>query len=174
MSLILELAERILANGDVAFYSYYLKNVAKIVDNFLEMENKINELMIHQLRTEAEKEITEFVGQTMCILCTICPLYKETNPDIAIQDEELINKEINKIKLFALKMKLKMVHENLQLKGDFILLKQYVVKNSNIVVSLNTTVKSGGDYSWYMDKFFGLFQLPSTQSQEKSHLQLKN
>jgi len=25
-----------------------------------------------------------------------------------------------------------------------------------------------------MDKFFGLFQLPSTQSQEKSHLQLKN
>ena len=174
MSLILKLAERILINGDVAFYSFYLSKVSKIVNNFLEMDNKINELMIHQLRPEAEKVIADFVGETIGILSAICPFFKDKNPDVIIQDEEKICREINKIKLFASKMKLDMVYENFDLKRDFIFLKQYVEKNSNLVVSLNTTVKSGGDYSWYVDKFFGLFQLSSTQSKEKSQLQLKN
>ena len=171
MSLILKLAERILTNGDVAFYSFYLSKVTKIVNNFLEMDNKINELMIHQLRPEAEKVIADFVSETMVILSAICPFFKDKNPYVIIQDEERINREIDKIKLFASKMKLDMVHENFDLKRDFISLKQYVEKNSNMDVSLNTTVKRGGDYSWYLDKFFGLFQLPSTK---KSQLQLKN
>ena len=172
MSLILKLADSILANGDVAFYSHYLNNVAKIVDNYLEMDNKINELMVHKLRPEAEQVVADFVGETLCILCTIIAFYKEKNPAIVIKDETVICNEINKIKMFSSKLRLQDVHENLQLKGEFILLKQYVVKNSNMAVSCNTTVKSGGDYSWYLDKFVGLFQLP--QSTEKSGLQLKN
>lgn len=174
MSLILDLAKHILSNGDVAFYSYYLANVRKIVDNYLEMDNKINELMIHKLKPEAEQEVANFVSDTICVLCTMISTYKDKYMGIKIKDESYICSEINKIKLFTTQLKLKMVYENLQLKGEFILLKQYIVKNSNMVVSFNATVKSGGDFSWYMDKIKGLFQLPSTQNSKKTTLQIKN
>jgi len=155
MSIILDVAKQILNNGDVAFFSYYLLNISKIIDNYLEMYDNINELMIYKLKKDAEYVVDEFIDKTIIILSSITKNYKEENQDIIIQDEEIICNRINDIKLFTSNLKLEMVYKNSQLKDEFLLLQEYIIINSNMFVGLHITVKNGGDYSCYVDKLKG-------------------